>query len=867
MQFDYLFYHGMTNVWCTPRQDMQVIIEPARLTSSYGVIGDFKLMWRTVPLPDTINRWHIYQIGGTHPLAFNMFPRCYTWVKISECCAKRSMIANLYTIDGYCIPLSLSYYSWTADGNLIVAVPIDPRFPVNLNEDKLYLRIYSNAYYNSLRSDSLTKNIEVFGLDINMPADRDTLRAKYEEFKALPGNTAIFSNCVRYDNWDDSIASVGSCVEIVYDAAIKKVVRLPIKDLLNFKSTLDDKLKYVLHYDGPDDGTIDYFDDIDIYIDSSETDSHSVYYNRNKVDAVRQLTHRDYSIVATYVKRYAETHTEIAQANSNSFTVDPLDLYVTMYIRHSGYERPLVYENSRIHELYKMKDLDIQRAMVGIDATVDVWRAENLEKAAYVELMGVRECCDITNELVQNAYGYNSISQILANTPAKPIDHNGARSVFVPYRLQYGCTAYEYGADGLLLGYYHHYVGNYYVVNNPECEYVELIAGLGDRTLDEYKNQPELELSDKYSYRVYRCTMLGGVPNNKYEDITTDTESHELTDTRYKRIRESVTSHIVVRSDKRFIAWDYEESMLDGALRITLMQEDYVNGELSTVPMSIPMGQIDVFLNGRSLIHGLDYFVDFPYVYITNKKYLVRPISHTKQKIHVRFTGHPDEDLNITDDGDVGFIEHGLLSNNSKYDIRDDKVLRIVVDGQLYTRDELVFSEFTSGVSITDPLNGVPYMVKDLLVPVSAFTTDDTYVLRKRSKEIDKVVSEYLTLKIPQPDRPAPSAVSKRYQVYSPFINKIISDLLYNRLILPKQTSGYTRQQVLDICKKYEYLLRVDPSQTEPGQDERYVVIHPHGWDHVIDLSTKHYQFVHQAILYYCDDKVKLSEMARVKDD
>lgn len=875
MLFDYLTYHGITNVWCTPRQDMQVIMEPARLTPLYGVKGDFKLMWRTVPLPDTLNRWHVYQIGGTHPLAFNMFPRCYSWVRIAECCNKRSMIANLYTNTGYNIPLYNSYYSYTADHNLIIAVMCDPRYPFDIEKETLYFRVYSNAYYNSPRSDALVKNVQVYGADIETAADRAELKARYDELKELPGHVAIFSNCVRYDKWDDhTIAAIGKSVEIVYDAAIKKIVRLPIADLLNFKSTLDDKLKYVLHYAGPDDGTIDYFDDIDIYIDSNAEDSDGnsagVYYNRNREDSMRQLTHRDYSIVATYVKRYAETQTEIAFAENPdlppTFTLDPLNLFVTMYIRHSGYERPLVFVNNRIHELYKMKDLDIQRAMVGIDAVVDIWRAENLEKSAYVELMGKRNCCDIDTELVQNAYGYNGISVVLANTPAKPKDVNGSMGVFVPYRCQYGCTAYEYGEDGLLLGYYHHYVGNYYLVQNPECAYVELIAGFGGKVLDEYKDATEQELSDKYTYKVYECTKIAGVPDNKFKDITY-TDRHELTKTKYKKLKGEFTSYTVLRSDKRFIARDYEQSIVDGVLRVTLLQQIFTGSDYEDAPMTIPMGQMDVFLNGRSLIHGLDYFVDFPYVYITNKKYLIRPISYKKQNIHIRFMGHPSPDLEITSDGDVGFIEHGFLSNNSKYDIRDDKVLRIVVDGQLYTRDELEFSEFTSGVSVVDAMNGLPYMVKDILVPVAAFTIEDTYSLREKSMKIDKEVSDYLTLKIPQPDRPAPSAVPYRHQLYSPFVNKLIMDLVYDRLHLPSQEEGYSRQQVLDICKPYEYLLKVDPVSSEYALDDRYVVIHPHGWDHVIDLVKPKYQFVRQAINYFCNGRVELSGMVRLIEE
>lgn len=861
MEFDYIVDHAIKNVWCTPRQDRQVIIKPARLTARHGSFKNFRLMWREAPLPDQINRWHVYQIGGTHPLAFNLFARCYTWVKLSDACNSQSMIADVYTANGYKFPLFETYYSYTADHNLILAVKINKTLPMLPDIEDIFIRIYSNAYFDSPRSDSLTTNVSVVGRYIDSVTTRNSFKTQFNSARSNPGYTWLYVNGVMYQNWVDALIPVGSYAEFVYDGSVKKVIQLNIKDLATFESTLDSKLKYLLHYQGVSDNTIDYQDDIDVYIAKQHTTAgfQALYYNKNNEDAMRNLTHRDYSICSTYVKRYSDAF-EI-QTVPRGY-VDPQDLTAFLFIRNSGYNRALVYENSRIHELYKMQDLDIQRAMTGIDATVDVWKAANLEQAAYPLVMRSK-CCDITNQLVEDAYGYNAVSKLLADTPSVPFDNNGEIGVKVPYELQFGCTAYEYGSDGLLINFYHHYVGSFYKTQNLTTHYVELIAGLGGPILDEFKGITDMQLSDRYTYRVFQCTAIAGVPDNKWIDVTGE-DKYTMTDTSFEWTNTSVTAYPMIRSDKRFIARDYELSMTDGALEFTLQQKVNTASGLAEQIMQVPMGQMDVFMNGRSLIRDLDYFVSFPKVYIVNKKYLKRPIISEKQKIHVRFTGFASKNLELVDDSNRGFVEHGLLSNDSKYNIRDDKVLRITVDGQLYTRDELIFSEFTSGVSITDPLNGAPYMVKDILVPVSAFTTSDTYDLRAKSAVIDKAVSEYLTLKIPQPDRPAPSAVTQRYQLYSPFCNKLIMDLKYGRLVLPTQSTPYTRQQVLEICKPYEKLLTVDPSQAVRKQDERYVVIHPHGQDNVMDLPQTQYQFMYQAISYYTNGLVELSQLVRM---
>ena len=91
-----------------------------------------------------------------------------------------------------------------------------------------------------------------------------------------------------------------------------------------------------------------------------------------------------------------------------------------------------------------------------------------------------------------------------------------------------------------------------------------------------------------------------------------------------------------------------------------------------------------------------------------------------------------------------------------------------------------------------------------------------------------------------------------------------LADLIFKRLILPNQSTGYTRQQILDICKPYEQFLVFDPTQVLRAQDMRYVVIHPHAKDSVLDLPKHQYQFMHQVVNYYTNDLVDLSQLIRM---
>ena len=63
----HLVNHAQQNVWCSPRQDNLHILQLHKLTAKYGVLTDVKVMGRDIPLPNTKNRFHVYQIGQISP--------------------------------------------------------------------------------------------------------------------------------------------------------------------------------------------------------------------------------------------------------------------------------------------------------------------------------------------------------------------------------------------------------------------------------------------------------------------------------------------------------------------------------------------------------------------------------------------------------------------------------------------------------------------------------------------------------------------------------------------------------------------------------------------------------------------------------
>lgn len=861
MAFDYFIDHAIKNVWCSPEQDLQVILQLAPIVGMNGRLRNHKVMWRDTTLPDNTSAWYIYQVGGINPTLLGLLPKQHTWVKFSDACNAENLIVDIYTKMGVNFPRFETYYLYTPDRDLVIAIRENKRITADLNTDNIYLRLYKNAFFQSNRAVLGTDYIHVEGKTVLSNQEFLDFQSLYLSYKAKPGLVYCFVDGFKAKDIDLINATVNSLVEFVYDSSIVKTVEFKINDLNVFDSTLDSKRKYLLHYSGADNQTIDYNDDIDVFlIDKSVTNKErGVYYHRNAKDAFRNVTHRDYSICVSYLSDYYP----ILENAALPAVIDNKNLYIRLHIRKSGYQRPLIFENSRIKELYKMNDADILGAMLNVNSNLNIWRAPNLEANAYTQIMRSR-FPQITNQMVQDAYGYNGLSIVCGNTPNDTFPYSGEVNVNVPYALQTKSTAFEYDADGLLLGFYIHNTGSIYSCVNAGCKLVEFIAGIGSQITSDVFGTNNITVPVVDTYRVYYCNNPPSGPDNVWRDIT-GTTKYQIINNKVVWQDPAIDPLIMVRSNEKFLAYSTTiDCFTTGLYSFNIMVKQDRGTGLADYILTAPLGDLDIFLNGKSLIKGLDYQYDNGKVYLNVKEHLISALTQT-QNITIRFTGFCNSDMSLPDILDTGFIEHGFFSNNKKYDIRDDKVARITIGGKLVKKSSLVFSEEHSGVDVLNVNNGRPYQLKDIVIPLKGLVGENTYSLRDKSIVIDKQVSDYLTMKLPQPPRPAPSAIPAKYQVFSPFLNKIIY-LVKNNIIdtstLPVQ---YNDTVVKDKCKAFEYLLKYDHgAEVGPSLNKDYVIVHPTVTTTVTDVTAAQYRFLEKALRIYVPAVVGLSPYLRI---
>lgn len=851
---DFLIQHAIDHVWCTPRQDRQFITCPKRISRNGGEVVHLEIDWLTVYLPDRVNYYHVYQIGGMHPDFLGLFPIRNKWVSLADVCNQQGMIADMYTDKGVLLPKFETYYFVTSSNNLIVATRRrDRQLKIDYNVEEIFFRVYTNAYYQSPRSNALSEKTLTNGYLVTTTTQIQTLQQELITQRAKPHGYAWgIVNGMYVEEISPFTCKVGDLVDWVYDSSVQKVVEFEIDYLPNFDSTLDSERKYLLHYAG-NDQRIEYQDDIDLFlVDRTGMRPNGLYHHKNSPAALRMVTHKDYSMSVRLINAFVDGHPT---------WTDPQKLRVMMVVRESGYDRPLVFENNRIHELYKLKDADFIPAVVGDNAAVPNWQAAVLENAAYTEIMRTKAHETITRDKVQTAYGYNAISKLVGESTLHVVVKNGIRGVELPMAYRELSAAYEYNAAGQCLGWTFHNSGDFYPVGEATTM-VEMIPSQVNQFVDELYDQQTQQIDPRYNYRMYVRNKIGGVGVGPWTDVS-DSAMFVINGTTLTWLINLSEHATIVRSDKLNLGYPVTVESKDGLIDFNLTQYKTINGVGGFAYMEIPMGELDLILNGFSLIEHIDYVVHFPRVVIFNKKFLVNPETENQQ-IAVRFVGHCRKDLSRETNVDQGFVKWELLSRNATFNIRDDRVLRIVMDGRVYHRDSIRFSENDAAITIPGAENGLPYSVRDMFVPMGLVADGDTYTMREASRVIDKAVSDYLSIKLPEIDPGVPNVIPALYPIFSPFLCKILHDLVNSVIDINLLKDQYDDAFVKTICAPYEWILAFDPTQEANKVDPANVIIHPHFHTNVVNVDIYHYQFLQRVVFLYMKDKVNLSHFLRL---
>ena len=851
---NYIIQHALASVWCSPEHDYQHIFQPARLTVPKGVLRFVNVEWSQIALPDLVNRYHVYQIGQLSPVFLHLIPDTQVWYPAGRALKIQEMTIDIYNQTGLHFPLFECYFRKTSTQNLILAIREQPTIG-KLSTDSVFVRFYSNAYFRSERSQPLLDELWTNG---KRPQNRNETLAFQKEISDLQatslGHVYVFHNGWLVNHIVTDSVKPNDVLEYVLDTSISKVWDITIDSLETFESTLDHCRKYLIKQPNAATDSIDYHDDLDFYLyETGANPVKGLFFHKGYKGIFRMVTHSAYSVAVQSI---------LDHANKVSSWL-PLNLSLRVFIRKSGYDRPLVFETNRIKELYKLDDNSTLRAMVGAQANVLEWQAAHLEASAYTAIMEHDNLAAVTSQEVQAAYGYNATSLLVGDALHRVIVSDGRRVIFPPFKLRYHATFYEYDALGKLIDFHYHNEGRIYGVHSPFAFYVEGISGQGGLSSGTAYDSTCSPNPPGFFQRAYISPKVGGVSTNEWR-LAVPVEEFVQNEQGTVWVIDPEDFATAVRNDRVFLSVHLDLTPLKGYLEFTIAGLDITGSVEEIRDLEFPTGKLDIFLNGHPLIENLDYYVQWPQVVICNKEYLL-PEAET-QRVTVRCPNFPDSNIQRLPPAEYGFVTHGYLSRNARFDVRDDRVLRYVIEGRLWDRKDLVFSEDNAQVTVAGVRNGAPYCIDEILVPLDELVDNDTHVFRAAARETDLHVSDYLTLYYPEVEIPGPSIIPTRYTVLSPFVSRI-HDLLQSGFLYPPEIKGqYSDEDIRNWVEEWEFLLDFDPllNPIKPV-DDRYVHVQPHQFFTETELDIYQYTFLERVIALYFQGRIDLSSHVHIK--
>lgn len=884
-----LIVDAMANLWCEPLQDYQHVFKPARLTRAGGTTKYVTINSERIGLPnatDILDKrlFHVYHMGRRYNDDFN-FSIDKTWRSLYEIANTRNLVFNVFFDNGCCYPINECFIKRLDNNDIILAITIrsfnlglqtyfdeslqaNSTRPLTIENGNVYIRSYANARYDSLQwlSDVGIADKSIIYHTVTISSQND-----YVSFMAVANgveNTYNYGHSVYFKDgfvhakplaYTPSL--LGSTWTFYYDQSVKSISFFDLNDIPVFNSQLDiGKSKYAVVREAPY-SMIDYHDDVDFYLVAfnGQTQYEGVYVPRLQANVVRQITHTAYALDKTYIDSLVVKHNLLSTG-----------VRIMAVVREGGMKRGLTPQHVRIQDLYRLNYTQLIEAMTS-NVLVPEWEFASLENSSYTQVMSSTGGFDIS--VVEDAYGYNTAIKTCANPYSQVFNDSGhyftrvMNSLCLPDPItNAGVRTVFCYKDGLLKGYFTD-VQLYDTTPIPATMGAVDAAEsfnlhLSTVTDGNYYNQ---DLSHvylrKYGFRVYVCQLVGGIPNEEWEDVT-DLNFHlyEMEGDSANGYLPRITWNWSLLNQANFYPCIRVNNTMyvkevngfgpnyNGVMQITLESENNWLGSLQTTPQHIHPGVIDVFMDGSPLIENIDYYIKWPVITIV-KRPSTDPLL-TKVFVRAYSVCDPVTMRNHAP-REISFVKGGILSINNRYDIRNDRSIRVVADGLLQNPDTTRFSENDTGTLIRD---GKPYAVMDYVLPVETFTNQPLIPFRQRSVSLDERVMDYLTSRLPNTTVQHPVVSEWRWSVFSPFCSVVIHALLDGFLNTGVLNSPYTKPTVDGWLSTYLPLLQVDPCVV--GIDPNYVVISPHQYDTYIELTLAQYRFIEFIVANYLNNKV-----------
>lgn len=905
--------HAILNVWSATNQDFQHNIHMARITPDGGVLKQYPLLWDILLVPNEKLKayYHFYQIGQVPPELLDVLKKEDRWVSLDNFNKLNNILVDVYSATGQIIPRDHVFISFIYNKNLVMAVRINRkldygtkvktflnqstvRTPYTLDNQDLIVRFYSNAWFNDpeyrLGTTKESQPIIYRYKKIGTQSDWNALYKEYTDL--LKENPEYIKRVVWYrdgfmiNNPTGMPAdAIGSHFGWMFDDSFFYQETRQLRHLPAFISDIDLKRRKYIFLTDLNDGLIHYWDDIDFYV-INHVKGKGVYLNRSAKNCIRQLTHNAYSIDADVVESYIKLHEWMESIDQCS---------IKIMVRQGGRKNGVLNQTNRLKELYLLPREQILNAMINTPSLVPEWRASTLEQSHYVKLVSANGN-NITNELVADAYGYHGlvenfgnplwvINEPITTLPINPVMRDADKNTRTAYRCYW-----IYNKAGVLIDWFNvnesHADIELKDVSNVDPATIGYIECFNMRIsrvspfLFVNKDVTDWDL-EQYGFKCfggYTGDTTGFSSDNipTWDDLT-DMDKKLYTYTpAIKGSKPSINWNWtlltqanlwpIVFIPKTMFVYQTRADTSNGRFSVVPKFDfDYGPGTHSQRPMNIPMGTHDVFVNGMSLIEGIDY-VRIGHEFVINTlAYHRMGLDNNTANVVIRFYGFSDEKSDSNwKPNEIGFVKGGRLSVDGVFGIHKGKSNKIILGGLIRDADEFLTGESNTGKLA--PIDGQPYSIQDYIVPTENIVKDrNVHKLYVKDREAEKRVSDYLSTLIPEIDPGFKHVHVQRYKLVSPVISAMINDMVRAGNGFANLPENFDDEDIEEIFQNYKHYLQFDPCVSD--LDDNYIMIEPHAYLTNVAITKNQYILLERINDLYLRRKVDLSHNVEIRED
>lgn len=900
--------HALSNIWCEPSQDRHYVIKPERITQPGGVFRYTTLMGERLDLPllnnsGMRNFFHVYQIGKLNDNMFNLDLSDNVWYNVKDLCEYQQIQIDTYLSNGAVLSRSDVYLLNVANNNFIVAIRFNRTFdigkskqtskitgaiedtPVTLDTHFPTLRFYKSAWFNSTDYRKTTPDLNYpIRSVISVIANQSSYNNFNSSISSLNKHYGTFGMGTYYlDGYvqsmpkNYSVSLVGKTFTYIWDSSIKSRNFIPVTEAPTFSSILDKYTRKYLVMLNEKSDVIDFMDDVEFHLVALERDGsyRGVYIDRLNENSIRMVTHNSYAIYTEIINNLLI---------DNEWLSDLSKLHFMVTVRHGGLKRGLISQATKLEELYRLERSEILQAMTGVNSVIPEWRAEYLENSNYNKVMSL-PAEKINEDMVENAYGYNAAAMVGAD-PLHDVIKSGDSFIVRTIRSLNIPTPWDnlIKRHGFLYDINGKYIDNYESVSSSyediiqndvmgsELKYAEVYNGeilTEDNVI--YNSDVSSYGLTHYGYRCYVCPIANNNITEVWQDVTDSDYYTFINDGinapsvkwNFNKLSElKLYPAVKIANGTLLYKHEFVNNEYPGYISFPIQVLSNFNGVSEKRNLSIPFGQVDVILNGDSLVENIDYYMNWPVITITRK-----PNDAVKIDVIVKMRGFCNpvtmKPFGIRDNG---FVQRGALSVDSEYDLRADRNIRVIVNGRIYRKDEVTFAEDKEIIN-KPVVEGMAWGISDQFISIEHFTNKTTLDFMMKSYELDDRVKSYLTPRIKTYVPEDPYIYSEPWGLTSPFLSAILHGFtkysFLNNIDLLNVT--ISAEKMDNWLRPYKDLLNYDPC-LDDNLDTGYIRIYPHIYPHAIEVTAGQYRFLEYVIRHFLRNRVDLTPSIKIKD-